>query len=53
MEDEVTRWAIILLGATAASVGLATRFVTTKSGKDWCAIIAFVSTGTALIISQA
>lgn len=52
MEPEITRWAIVVLGAVSISVGLATRFAKTREAKDWCAVIAFVSAGTGLIVSQ-
>ncbi len=52
MEPEITRWAIVLLGAMSISVGLGTRFARTAEAKDWCAVIAFVAAGTGLIVSQ-
>lgn len=52
MEEETTRWAIIVLGATAASLGLASRFKMTEGAKDVCAVITYVCVGLALILGQ-
>ena len=52
MDDEVQRWAIIIFGATAASLGLASRFKMTEKARDLCAAVTYVCVGMALILGQ-